>query len=271
MNVFTNAKSHARERPVQGLSPSVPCPSVLITGGSSGVGAAVAARFAAEGAWDVLLSGRDRGRLGRVADACGAVALPEDLRDRTSHQRLVSTALTHVRHLDVLVASAGVGWAGPFDHMPADKIDEILAVDLAAVVHLTRLVLPHMLRRDRGHLAFIGSIAGSVGVRDEAVYAASKAALETFATSLRYELRGTRVGISMIIPGAVDTPFFTRRGRPYHRSRPHPVSPVRVAEAVHDAVVHRRAEVYLPAWLRLPARFQGVAPGLFHRLATRLG
>ncbi|MFI9024024.1 SDR family NAD(P)-dependent oxidoreductase [Streptomyces sp. NPDC053560] len=244
-------------------------PVALITGASSGIGAAVAARFAAEGGWQLLLNGRDEERLGRVAARCDATPLPCDLSDPAGCEQLVGAALDVSGGIDVLVAGAGIGWAGPFATMPPDAIDEVLAVDLAAVVHLTRRVLPHIVRRDRGHLLFVGSIAGAVGVREEAVYSAAKAAVAAFAESLRYELAGTRVRVSLVVPGAVNTPFFARRGAPYQRSRPRPIDASRVADAVWEAVAHERSEVFVPGWLQLPARFKGLAPALFRRLATR--
>ncbi|MDF3289710.1 SDR family NAD(P)-dependent oxidoreductase [Streptomyces silvisoli] len=246
-------------------------PVALITGASSGIGAAVAARFAEGGAWRVVLNGRDRTRLDQVATATGGIALPGDLGDRDGCRRLVESAVELGGRVDLLVAAAGIGWAGPFTDMPAAAIDEVLAVDLAAVVHLVRLVLPQMLRRDAGHLVLVGSIAGAVGVRQEAVYSAAKAALTTFADSLRYELLGSRVRISTVLPGVVQTPFFARRGALYQRSRPRPVAPGRVADAVWDAVAHDRSEAFVPGWLRFPARLNGAAPSLFRQLAARFG
>ncbi|GAA0445745.1 SDR family NAD(P)-dependent oxidoreductase [Streptomyces olivaceiscleroticus] len=244
-------------------------PVALITGASSGIGAAVATRFAAEGGWRLLLNGRDEDRLGKVAARCDATPLPCDLGDPAGCGQLADAALDASGGVDVLVLGAGIGWAGPFATMPPAAIDEVLAVDLAAVVHLTRRLLPHIVRRNRGHLLFVGSIAGAVGVREEAVYSAAKAAVAAFAESLRYELAGTRVRVSVVVPGAVNTPFFARRGAPYQRSRPRPIAASRVADAVWEAVAHERSEVFVPGWLQLPARFQGLAPALFRRLATR--
>lgn len=247
-------------------------PVALVTGASSGIGAAVAARFAAEGGWRLLLNGRDRERLAGVATATRGVPIPADLGDTRGCARLVRTALDVGGTVDLLVAVAGVGWAGDFTTMPAAEIDRVLAVDLAAVVHLVRLVLPRMVLRRRGHLLLVGSIAGTVGgVRGEAVYSAAKAALGVFAESLRYELAGTGVHVSLVVPGVVKTPFFARRGAPYQRSRPRPLPPERVADAVWDAVVRRRDEVFVPRWLRIPGRLHGAAPAVYRRLAARFG
>jgi short-subunit dehydrogenase len=242
-----------------------------VTGASSGIGAAVARRLAAEGGWRLVLNGRDRARLEEVARGTSAVAYPADLSGPGAERRLTEFALDSVGRVDLLVAGAGIGWAGPFSTMPQPAIDEVFDVNVLATLHLVRLLLPHMVRQGTGRVVIIGSLAGTVGVRDEAVYSAAKAALGTFADAVRYELRGTGVGISHVVPGVVDTPFFDRRGVPYRRARPKPVPAGRVADAVWEAVTHDRDEVYVPGWTRLPGRVRGAAPALYRRLAARFG
>jgi short-subunit dehydrogenase len=249
----------------------VPGGSALVTGASSGIGAAVARRLAQEGGWRLVLNGRDRARLEEVARGTSAVVHPADLSGQDAERRLVEFALDSVGHVDLLVAGAGIGWAGPFSTMPQRAIDEVFEVNVLATLHLVRLLLPQMVGRGTGRVVLIGSLAGTVGVRDEAVYSATKAALGAFADAVRYELRGTGVGISHVVPGVVDTPFFDRRGVPYRRSRPRPVPASRVADAVWEAVSRGRDEVYVPGWTRLPGRIRGAAPALYRRLAARFG
>ncbi|MFF9127277.1 SDR family NAD(P)-dependent oxidoreductase [Streptomyces sp. NPDC014889] len=250
---------------------AAPGGGALVTGASSGIGAAVARRLAAEGGWRLVLNGRDRTRLEEVARGTSAVAYPADLSGQGAERRLADFALDSVGRVDLLVAGAGIGWAGPFSTMPQPAIDEVFDVNVLATLRLVRLLLPQMIRQGTGRVVIIGSLAGTVGVRDEAVYSAAKAALGTFADAVRYELRGTGVGISHVVPGVVDTPFFDRRGVPYRRSRPRPVPASRVADAVWEAVSRGRDEVYVPGWTRLPGRVRGAAPALYRRLAARFG
>jgi short-subunit dehydrogenase len=246
-------------------------PVALITGASSGIGAAVADRLAAEGGWQLLLGGRDEERLAEVAKRTEGTPLPADVADQGSREQLAEQALERAGRVDALVASAGIGWAGPFVGMPVDAIDRLVSVNLSAVVHLVRLFLPGMVARGAGRVVVIGSMAGCVGVRHEAVYSATKGGLMAFADSLRYELGHTGVRVSMVMPGAVDTPFFSRRGVPYNRDRPRPVPAGRVADAVWKALVSGREDTFVPPWLGMPARVHGFAPGVFRALARRFG
>ncbi|MEV5342743.1 SDR family NAD(P)-dependent oxidoreductase [Streptomyces sp. NPDC052676] len=245
-------------------------PVALVTGASSGIGAATARRFT-EGGWQLLLSGRDPDRLARTAAGTSAVLLPADLADRGGPRLLARSALDAAGRIDLLVAGAGIGWAGPFVTMPRDAIDGVLAVDLAATLHLVREVLPAMVAAGRGRVVLVGSVAGCVGVREEAVYSAAKAGVAAFAEALRQELRGTGVGVTLVVPGPVATEFFARRGTPYRRSRPRPISPGTVADTVWEAVARERDEAYVPGWLTLPGRVRGIAPGLYRRLLHRFG
>lgn len=243
----------------------------LLTGASSGIGAALASQLAARRGYRLLLSGRDRDRLRSIARGTGGTALPADLSTDGGSERLAQSALSAVGRVDVLIAAAGVGWCGRFDEMPLPAADSVIAVDLIAVIHLVRLLLPHMLTRRSGTIALIGSVAGAAAVRDEAVYSAAKAGLATFADSLRQELRGSGVHVIHVVPGVVDTPFFVHRGVPYLRNHPRPVSAFRVADATIRAIECGRPEVYVPRWTQVPGIVRGMAPGMYRRLSARFG
>jgi short-subunit dehydrogenase len=240
--------------------------SALVTGASAGIGEQVARLLHDAGA-EVIAHGCDPERTGAVAASLGARAVVADLSTPDGVDALAQQA----GEVDVLVLNAGLGHSGPFAQMTQDRIDELLALDLAGAIRLTRLLLPGMLARGRGHLVFVSSIAARTGVAGEAVYAAAKAGLDAFAESLRLELAGSGVGVSVVVPAAVDTGFFARRGRPYQRSSPKPVSAAAVARAVVTAIERDRAEVFLPSWMRVAPTVRALAPAAFRHLSLRYG
>jgi NAD(P)-dependent dehydrogenase (short-subunit alcohol dehydrogenase family) len=249
----------------------------LVTGGSSGIGAATARLLAAAGA-HLLIAGRDPERLQAVCHQTGGLALPCDLADDDGPAGLADAALRAppgsgrgAEGIDILVNNAGLGWAGPIGDIPAGKVAELVAVNLTAPMQLTRLLMPGMIARGQGRVVFVSSIAGATGVRGEAVYAATKAGLGSFAESIAYELNGHDIRVSVVVPGVIDTPFFERRGRPYGRRRPGPIPPERVAQAIVSCLERDRGVAYVPRWMRVPAWLHGAAPGTFRALASRFG
>ncbi len=240
--------------------------SVLVTGASSGIGRATASVLAGRGA-RLLLTGRDQMRLREVAGRTGAESMAADLTEPRSLAQLAEWALE--RQPTVLVHNAGVGLARRAEQTDDEQLTRLFELNVLAPIRLTRALLPTMRAAGRGHLVFVGSIAGLLGVAEESAYAASKAALHRYADSLRAELVKDGIGVSTIAPGIVDTEFFSRRGVPYTRRFPRPMPAERVAEAVADAVEHDRSEVVLPRWLRLPVWLQAAAPNAYHALARR--
>ncbi|GGB22940.1 oxidoreductase [Flexivirga endophytica] len=242
----------------------------LVTGSSSGLGAAVARELTDHGV-RVVVHGRDAERTRAVADDLGAAYVLGDLADPEQHQGLVDEATTAHGRLDLVVHNAGIGWQGGFDRMPPERIPELVATNLTAPISLSRAVLPQLLARERGHLCFVTSIAGRTGVAGEAVYAATKAALDAFADSLRLEAAGTGVEVSTFIPGVVDTDFFLHRGTPYARQRPRPRDVETVARQLVSLIASGRPERFADPALRVAPVVRSVWPAAYTRLAGRWG
>jgi 3-hydroxy acid dehydrogenase/malonic semialdehyde reductase len=177
--------------------------TVLVTGASSGIGKAIATRLAAEG-HAVLALARNAEALARLAAETGAEPLVADLADAAAIDRALDR-----RAVDVLVNNAGLlSTKGAFQDIPPEAIAAHVAVNVTGPLHLTRLVLPGMIGRGRGHVVFVTSIAARVPHPDIALYAATKACLAHFSDSLRCDLLGTGVRVTDIAPGRVQTDLY---------------------------------------------------------------
>lgn len=243
---------------------------VLVTGSSGGIGASCATALAAQGA-QVIVHGRDGDRLEAVAAGLGAKAIQGDLATPGAADQVAQAAREVFGRIDAVVHCAGVGWYGDTAAMPLPDVDTLLEVNLRAPVRLTRALLPEMLSRRSGHLAFLASIAGWTSVTNEALYAATKAAVITFADSLRSELDGSGVGVSLVSPAAVRTEFFDRRGTPYGRRIPRPVRPERVAAAVVRGIEQELPNQMIPRWIALAPAVRAAFPPIFRTLSKRFG
>ena len=242
----------------------------LVTGASGGIGSAVAERLHRSGA-RLVLHGRGGDCLDALADRYGAEALALDLAEPDAGRRLGGKALAVHGRLDVVVHAAGIGAYGPFAAIDEDRLERLVEVNVRAPVQLTREVLPHMIAAGRGHVAFVGSIAGLTGVAQEAAYSATKFAITGLAESLALELSGTGVGVSLVSPGAVDTNFCAARGVAYGRRTPRPVSPGRVADLVLRGITGDGGRHVVPRWLALGPAVRALAPPAYVTLARRFG
>ena len=222
----------------------------IVTGASSGIGAATAGELARRGA-HVVLAARRADALHARADALrarggDALVVPTDVTDRQQLSHLVKEAEAAFGPVDVVVNNAGRFWRTAFACSEPDDFVDVIDVNLVAAMLLTRMVLPGMLERRKGALVYVGSLSGRVAM--EPVYSATKYALRGFALGLRRQVAGSGVSVSLVAPGNVRTDM-TR-----HISESLP-EPEVVASAVADLVVRPRREVIVPrkhyaiAWL----------------------
>jgi len=186
--------------------------TALITGASSGIGAATARKLAQEGLRVVLVARRED-RLQALAeeirtDGGQAEVIAADLTSEEARQGIYETIRRRWGPVDVLANNAGLGWYGYGAEMDWPAARRIMQVNMDALVHLTLLVLPQMRARGRGHIINIGSIAGNLPSQGIAIYSATKSFLDNFSTSLHREMRGSGVHISVVKPGPVTTEFF---------------------------------------------------------------
>ncbi len=227
----------------------------IVTGASSGVGAAVARRLAQEGLRTVLVA-RRQDRLTRLQDEIrggGGVAhvIPADLASEADRVRIVEDTLSTFGPVDLLVNNAGLGWYGYAADMPWTLASEMVQVNVSAVVHLTLLVLPEMRRRSVGHIINIGSVAGTMGAQGVALYGGTKSLLASFSRALHREQRGTGVHVSLLQLGIVTgTGFYAgAASRPGALRMPagrFGVTPQRVAKRVWALVQRPRKVAYVP-------------------------
>jgi NADP-dependent 3-hydroxy acid dehydrogenase YdfG len=186
---------------------------VLITGASSGIGAATALAFAAEGA-RLLLAARRAGKMAEVASAAlesGAQAVHSvrlDVRNRTAVQRAIDELPEEWAEISVLVNNAGLSRG--LDKLYTGKIDdweEMIDTNVKGLLYITRAVVPGMVVRGYGHVVNLGSTAGDLSYPNGAVYCGSKAAVRAINDGLRQDLLGTPVRVTTVDPGMVETDF----------------------------------------------------------------
>jgi short-subunit dehydrogenase len=187
---------------------------VVVTGASSGIGAAAALAFARRGA-RLELGARRVDRLDAVAQKCREAGSPEvnvrhvDVSHHGDARALIAAALRTHERLDVLVNNAGVGWTGRLHQMPEDRIDELIATNLRGVIATTQAVLPWMLERSRGVIINVASVTGFRASPYSAVYSATKHAIVGLSHALRGELSGSGVKVCVVYPGVTaGTEFF---------------------------------------------------------------
>ncbi|MEA2124227.1 MAG: hypothetical protein QOI80_1009 [Solirubrobacteraceae bacterium] len=181
---------------------------VLLTGASSGIGAATARRLARRGD-DLVLVGRGRAGLERVAGRVGARIEVADVTDRDALDAAFERAAAALGGLDAVIANAGAAAYGPFREADPDDVDRTVAVTLLGAANTLRAALPH-LEATAGTIVFTGSVAGRYPMPLMSAYAAAKHGLRGLVESVRLELSesGSPVRVAMVHPGPVDTPFW---------------------------------------------------------------
>jgi len=234
---------------------------VLVTGGSGGIGSALARAYAAAGA-KVVVSARSGGKLADLADEIGGAFHVADLADPTVVEYLIEEVEAAHGPVDVLASNAGIETVDPVATIDPETVRAAVRINLEAPMVLTRKVLPGMLERGRGHLVFTSSLAGTAGFPGMGPYCATKAGLNNFVSVLRIELKDTPIRTTLVAPGPVDTrmwdavveasPSVQRTVRRLDLLRLLPIlSPERLAARVVAATLVGRRHVRHPRRLAL--------------------
>ncbi|BBX98138.1 short-chain dehydrogenase [Mycobacterium lacus] len=223
---------------------------VLITGASSGVGAALARQLAAQGAVVGLIA-RRRDRLSEVLDECQMTSPDSamwvaDLGDTATVGRLALAAWHALGGIDVLVNNAAVPKRRAVTALKPDEVEAVMRVNFAAPMRLTLALLPRMLARGSGMIVNVSSVAGRLAILHESAYCASKFALCGWSEALAVDLAGTGVSVKLIEPGPVDTEIWDRPDNDEPSYRGPKVAADEVAEGIIAAMSSDRFEHYLP-------------------------
>jgi len=250
----------------------------VVTGASSGIGAATARKLAKQGL-HVILVARRRERLEQLATEIRlsngkADLISADLSDESERQRVYDLVESEYGQADVLINNAGMGWYGFSTDMPWTTASEILQVNVAAAVHFTLLFLQKMRSIGSGHIINIGSISGSLPSQGVAVYGASKSFLDNFTTALYRELSGTRLHVSVVRAGPVLTEFCDTaanlEGGMHLPTERIGVTAESIADHVWQLLEHPRRVVYVPSWLALTPIVEHTFGWLIDRLGPLL-
>jgi len=244
-------RSKQARRPITGRT-------VAITGGARGLGLAMAEAASARGAHvalgdlDAELAAAEAAKLPH-----NAVGLPLDVTDRDSFKRFLDEVETRLGPLDVLVNNAGIMVVEPFLEEPDSLTRRQFDINVHGVIIGMRLALPRMLERRSGHVVNIASAAGKVAVAGEAVYVATKHAVVGLSESVRHELQGSGVELSVVMPGLANTELASgmSAGRGVKLVEPH-----EVGLALVDALENPRFDVFVPASLDPLLRFSQILP-----------
>lgn len=229
----------------------------VITGGSSGIGLAIAGRLVRDG-WNVTLIARDEARLARASEelaprrASGEqqiLCLGADVAQRPVVQAAIDRALTSLGAPDLLVTSAGICEPGRAVDLPPDVFEQTMRINYLGSVHAVLACLPAMRARGRGRIVLISSGAGLIGVAGYSAYGPSKFALRGFAEVMRSELKPDGIGVTIAYPPDTETPMlaYERTRRPLETDRITGMAPAwsveRMADTILQGIERGRSEI----------------------------
>jgi uncharacterized protein len=249
----------------------VPSPVAVVTGGSSGIGAALARLLAVRG-WHCVLFARGEERLKAVAEQIGADYEVCDVAERAAVERAAASVQERYPTVKLLVNGAGIPGRTGFLNADPERIERVIRVNYLGGVWCLQAFLPALEAARPAHVVNVISIAGSVAFPPSGPYASSKHAQLAFSRATGPELAGCGISVHTVSPGLVETEGFPQRAvlrSPLLRLAV--VEPELVAERIVQLVERGGPETFVPRWYRVPALLQALAPGTVSRLLARYG
>jgi hypothetical protein len=247
----------------------------VVTGGSSGIGAALARELAGRGGWRCVLIARDENRLRSVAAEVDGEYELCDVGDREAVERVAASVIERHPSVGLLVNNAGVagrtlGARGHRSLLDADpeRLEHLFRVNFLGAVWCLRAFLPALRAGRPSHVVNVASVTGAIAV-PPGPYSASKHALLAFSRAEAATLPREGINVHTVSPGFVETPGFPQRGVVGRILERTIVEPEYVARRIVRAIERNRPELYVPGWYRIPVAVQWLAPGLVSRALSR--
>ena len=249
----------------------------IVTGASRGLGVHIAEALARKGA-DLALAARSADDLEKTAADVGklgakAITVPTDVTKRSDLRTLVKRTTGELGPPDVLINNAGIENLSRFPEVALDDIDAVIKTNVIALEILTRLVVPGMVERGRGHVVNIASLAGKTAAPFNTVYSSSKHAVVGFSWSLREELKDHGVGVSVVCPTYVsEAGMFASQGSGKPPRISSTVTPKQVVDATLACIERNRAEILVaPGLSKFVDVFHALSPEVTTMIARRTG
>ena len=229
---------------------------IWITGASSGIGKAVAEKFAAEG-WKVAVSARRKELLQDMAKDKNISSFPLDVTDRSQINSIFQNILKEFGNIDICLFSSGTYEPKDEQNIDPDKIKNVINVNFLGVIDCVKAVEEYFKNKKTGHISIVSSIAGYRGLPNSSGYGPSKAALTNFCESIYFDFKKFGVRVSVISPGFIKTPLTDKNEFPM----PFLKTPEYAAEKIFDGLIKSSSfEIHFPKGLTLTLKFLRILP-----------
>lgn len=229
---------------------------VLVTGASSGIGRSTVLDFAKQHVKAVILVSRNKERmsqvLSKISDICESMIFSCDVSNKAEVSKMAENVISVYHHVDILVNNAGIGMLGKIADQSIEEIEQVTKTNYLGMIYCTKAFLNPMLRQKSGHIINVASLAASFGIPGLAAYCGSKFAILGFSESLKHELHGTGIRVTVVSPIGVKTNFFQHPsfGNKFKNKERFYLDPHSVSKAIIRASTSNRLEIVVPFYMR---------------------